>query len=75
MDSLFKKATESVTDLTKLQEMLGPLGGNPADAKVDVLFYWKKLYLQNLIGYIFILLLSWRTPTLFPDLFGIIYFL
>ncbi len=34
MDSLFKKATESVTDLTKLQEMLGPLGGNPADAKV-----------------------------------------
>ena len=35
MDSLFKKATESVTDLTKLQEMLGPLGGNPADAKVS----------------------------------------
>merc|ERR1719419_1118026 len=35
MDSLFKKATEGVTDLTKLQEMLGPLGGNPADAKVQ----------------------------------------
>merc|ERR550539_667174 len=35
MDSLLKKATEGVTDLTKLQEMLGPLGGNPADAKVQ----------------------------------------
>lgn len=34
MDSLFRKATESATDLNKLQEMLGPLGGNPSDAKV-----------------------------------------
>ena len=34
MDSLFRKATESATDLNKLQEMLGPLGGNPGDAKV-----------------------------------------
>merc|ERR1719483_1588024 len=36
MDTLFKKATEGqMTDLTKLQEMLGPLSGNPADAKVQ----------------------------------------
>merc|ERR1719509_503007 len=35
MDSLFRRATEGGTDLTKLQEMLGPLGGNPADAKVQ----------------------------------------
>lgn len=35
MDSLFRKATESATDLNKLQEMLGPLGGNPGDAKVS----------------------------------------
>merc|ERR1719350_2205131 len=27
MDSLFRRATEGGTDLTKLQEMLGPLGG------------------------------------------------
>jgi hypothetical protein len=32
-DSLFRKATESADDLNKLQEMLGPLGGNPGDAK------------------------------------------
>ena len=36
MDTLFKKATESATDLNKLQEMLGPLGGNPGDAKVSI---------------------------------------
>merc|ERR1719228_2429564 len=36
MDSIFRRATEGGhTDLTKLQEMLGPLGGNPADAKVQ----------------------------------------
>ena len=35
MDSLFKKATEGMTDLNKLQEMLMPLGANPADAKVQ----------------------------------------
>merc|ERR1719192_229206 len=38
MDSLLRKATEGMTgmtDLNKLQEMLGPLGGNPADAKVQ----------------------------------------
>ena len=35
MDSLFRKATEGMTDLNKLQEMLMPLGANPADAKVQ----------------------------------------
>merc|ERR1719341_963081 len=39
MDALFKKATEGMTsgmtDLNKLQEMLMPLGANPADAKVQ----------------------------------------
>jgi len=37
VDSLFKKtATEAqMTDLNKLQEVLGHLGGNPADAKVQ----------------------------------------
>merc|ERR1719350_702596 len=39
MDTLFRNAREAGlpggTDLTKLQEMLGPLGGNPADAKVQ----------------------------------------
>ena len=35
MDNLMKKSAESSrTDLNKLQEMLGPLGGNPGDAKV-----------------------------------------
>merc|ERR1719334_512386 len=44
MDSLFRKATEGGnTDLTKLQEMLGPLGGNPADAK-------KKKWLADQMG-------------------------
>ena len=44
MDSLFRKATESATDLNKLQEMLGPLGGNPGDAKVG--YYNTCFFLQ-----------------------------
>ena len=37
MDNLIKKSAESSrTDLNKLQEMLGPLGGNPGDAKVGL---------------------------------------
>ena len=35
MESMMKKSSESRTDLNKLQEMLGPLGGNPGDAKVN----------------------------------------
>ena len=35
MDNLFRKATEGMTDLNKIQEMLLPLGANPADAKVQ----------------------------------------
>lgn len=42
METMMKKSAESSrTDLNKLQEMLGPLGGNPGDAKVGIYNYFK----------------------------------
>ena len=50
MESMMKKSSESRTDLNKLQEMLGPLGGNPGDAKVNYfILITKSLMLKDYI--------------------------
>ena len=59
MESMMKKSSESRTDLNKLQEMLGPLGGNPGDAKVNYFILIPKLWDVKGLGFLAKLLMCY----------------